>query len=82
MRELAEAVIPFFEEHQLLVKDRDFRLFAEITRSMREKEHLDSDGFDRCVRLAYGMNAHGKQRKRPIEAILQGSSETVRQAPS
>ena len=79
--DLEERVIPFFEQHRLLVKDDDFRIFATIVRSMRRKEHLHPDGFERIVRLAYAMNAHGKQRARPIESILQGSSETVRQAP-
>ena len=31
------------------------------------------------MKLAYSMNARGKQRKRTIETILLGSSETVRQ---
>ncbi len=79
--DLGERVIPFFEQHPLLVKDDDFQTFATIVRSMRRKEHLHPDGFDHIVRLAYAMNAHGKQRARPIETILQGSSETVRQAP-
>jgi hypothetical protein len=79
--DLEERVIPFFEQHPLLVKDDDFHTFAAIVRSMRRKEHLHPDGFDKLVRLAYSMNAHGKQRARPIETILQGSSETVRQAP-
>ncbi len=74
-------IIPFFEKHRLLVKDDDFIRFAEIVRSMRRKEHFHPDRFETLVRLAYAMNGHGKQRARPIEAILQGSSETVRQAP-
>ena len=77
---LEKRILPFFETHRLLVKDDDFQKFAAIVRSMRRKEHLHPDGFDRLVRLAYTMNAHGKQRARPIEDILQGSSETVRQA--
>ncbi len=81
LADLEERVLPFFEQHRLLVKAQDFRLFAEIVRSMRRREHWTSDGFDRLVRLAYSMNLHGKQRARPIEDILQGSSETVRQAP-
>ena len=81
LEDLERRVIPFFEQHRLLVKDDDFQTFAEIVRSMRRKEHLHPDGFDNLVRLAYSMNAHGKQRARPIEDILQGSSETVRQAP-
>ena len=63
------------------VKQNDFEVFAVIVRSMRKKEHLSSDGFERLVRLAYGMNANGKQRSRSIEQALAGSSETVRGAP-
>src|SRR5438132_10109540 len=59
----------------------DFRLFAEVVRSMRRKEHLQPDGFERLVRLAYAMNADGKQRARTLEQVLTGSSETARQAP-
>ena len=32
------------------------------------------------ARLAYGMNAHGKQRSRSLDQVLAGSSETARQA--
>ena len=81
LADLEERILPFFEQHTLHVKDDDFQTFATIVRSMRTKEHLRPDGFDRIVRLAYTMNAHGRQRARPIEDILQGSSETVRQAP-
>jgi hypothetical protein len=47
---------------------------------MRRKEHLEPDGFVRVVRLAYQMNAGGKQRSRTLEEVMKGSSETVRQA--
>jgi hypothetical protein len=80
LRDLEDKIVPFFEVQRLLVKDRDFRSFAEIVRSMRRKEHLTKDGFERIVRLAYGMNANGKQRSRTIEEVLEGSSETVREA--
>jgi hypothetical protein len=73
-------IIPFFEDHPLVVKGADFRAFAEIVRSMRRKEHLDPSGFERLVRLAYGMNAEGKQRGRSLDEVLAGSSETARQA--
>lgn len=79
MRDLTSAIIPFFEEHRPLVKGPDFQRFAEIVRSTRAKEHLEPEGFERCVRIADEMNAHGKQRSRTIDEILQGSSETVRQ---
>ena len=73
-------ILPFFERHALLVKDRDFRFFATIVRAMRRKEHLTSDGFERIVLLAYRMNENGKQRSRTLEEVLRGSSETARQA--
>jgi LAGLIDADG endonuclease len=79
---LERHVIPFFEQHPLRVKQQDFQVFAAIVRSLRRKEHLEPSGFERVVRLAYGMNAQGKQRSRSLEIILAGSSETVRQAPS
>jgi LAGLIDADG endonuclease len=81
LRDLESAIVPFFELHPLMVKQNDFKAFAVIVRSMRKKEHLSSDGFERLVRLAYGMNANGKQRSRSIEQVLAGSSETVRGAP-
>ena len=81
LRTLDAAVLPFFEEHPLVIKDRDFRLFAGIVRAMIRKEHLDPEGFERLVRLAYSMNEQGKQRARRLDEIIVGSSETARQAP-
>jgi len=80
LRDADTWIIPFFEHYPLMVKDADFRAFAEIVRSMRRKEHLDPSGFERLVRLAYGMNAQGKQRSRSLGEVLAGSSETARQA--
>jgi hypothetical protein len=74
-------VVPFFERYPLVIKARDFALYASIVRSVRAKDHLEPDGFERVVRLAYAMNAHGKQRKRTLDEVLMGSSETARQAP-
>ena len=82
LEDLERSVLPFFEAHPLLVKRRDFERFAEIVRSMRRKEHLEAKGFERLVRLAYAMNANGKQRTRTLDEVLMGSSETVRQAPA
>ena len=79
--QLLERVIPFFEQHELRVKQDDFEKFADIVVSVRSRAHHDLEEFDRIVRLAYSMNTRGKQRKRPIEQILLGSSETVREVP-
>jgi hypothetical protein len=80
LADLNERVIPFFEKHPLIVKRHDFTKFTEIVRGMLRKEHLQPEGFERFVRLAYAMNLAGKQRSRRIEEILMGSSETARQA--
>jgi LAGLIDADG endonuclease len=80
LRSLETAIIPFFERHPPIVKASDFRSFALIVQAMRNKEHLTPSGFERCARLAFGMNANGKQRGRDIEQILAGSSETARGA--
>jgi hypothetical protein len=74
-------IIPFFERNTLRVKEADFVAFSSIVRGMREKEHLSPVGFERIVRLAYGMNARGKQRSRSLSDVLAGSSETIRRAP-
>ena len=80
LRDLEAHVLPFFECHPLVVKAHDFRLFAEIVSAMVRKDHLTRVGFERLVRLAFAMNADGKQRSRSIDQILMGSSETARQA--
>jgi hypothetical protein len=80
LRDLESSVLPFFEQYSLVVKGSDFSAFAAIVRSMSKKEHLTRSGFERLVRLAYGMNANGKQRARSIEQVLAGSSETAREA--
>ena len=54
------------------VKRDDFEAFATIVRLLRGKEHLVADGFERVVRLAYGMNANGKQRSRSLDEIIPG----------
>ena len=81
LSELERAIVPCFEAHRLVVKRADFNAFAHIVRAMCRREHLTSSGFERLVRLAYGMNANGKQRSRTLDQLLAGSSETVRGAP-
>jgi hypothetical protein len=82
LRDLDRTIVPFFEANRLRVKANDFDAFRAVVRAMRRREHLERDGFERIVRLAYGMNANGKQRSRTLEEVLAGSSETARQASS
>jgi hypothetical protein len=79
LHDIREFVLPFFERFPLHVKHDDFERFRRIVAGLLGGEHFTPAGFERLVRLAYAMNAHGKQRARSIEQIL-GSSETVRQA--
>ena len=78
--ELLELVLPVFERYPLYVKQMDCRRFAIIVRSLSLRRHMRYSSFKRLVRIAYSMNANGKQRSRPIGDVLNGSSETVRQA--
>ena len=79
-RDQEASILPFFERHPLVIKDADFRCFAAIVRMMRRREHLTASGFERAVRLAFAMNANGKQRTQSLDSILAGSSETARRA--
>jgi len=78
MRDQRERIIPFFEHHPLVVKRADFEKFAAVVQLLTKKEHFTPEGFERAVRLAYGMNADGKQRSRTLSEVLTGSSETAR----
>jgi len=79
-RDLRTHVIPFFARYPPVVKRRDFAVFAEICRRLDAREHFTREGFEHVVRLAYAMNARGKQRARSLDVVLAGSSETARQA--
>ena len=78
MRDQRQRVIPFFEHHPLVVKHADFQKCAAVVELLTRKEHFTPEGFERAVRLAYGMNAGGKQRSRTLGEVLAGSSETAR----
>ena len=80
LQDLRDVIVPFFETTRLRVKDQDSRIFSVVVEAMSRREHLTDEGFSRVVRLAYGMNANGKQRTRTLEEVLAGSSETTRQA--
>lgn len=75
-------VLPFFDQHPPVVKAHDYRLFSKVVRALWSKAHLEPEGFERIVRWAYAMNANGRQRKRTLDEVLWGSSETVREAPA
>ena len=79
-RHLLGRVIPFFDTYSPVVKAEDYERFKEIVLRIHAGEHFTHQGFEQIVRLAFAMNANGKQRARSIDVILAGSSETARQA--
>ena len=72
-RDLVGRIVPFFDEHPLVsMKQVDCERFREVLLRMVRKEHLDPAGFDEIVRIAFEMNAHGKQRKYHLDDVLIG----------
>ena len=62
--DLKDRVIPFFIRNPLISNKGDtFELFATIVEAMDKGEHLNRQGFERLVRLAFRMNGDGRYRK-------------------
>jgi LAGLIDADG endonuclease len=80
-RLIYEKIIPFLDAHPVLSNKRhDYAKFRDIIFRMTNKEHHMLEGFQNIVRIAFSMNAQGKQRKFKLEDVLASSSETARQA--
>jgi hypothetical protein len=61
--ELLQKVITDFQKFPLKsAKQKDFILFAEICRRMKEQKHREAKGFREIVRLAFKMNGSGKRK--------------------
>ena len=79
--DLMNKVIPFFVKFPLrTAKRNDFQTFSQIVQMISNDEHLQNEGFERIVNLAFTMNAGGRYRKLQKEDILNSlkSSETIR----
>ena len=82
--DLCNKVVPFFRKFPLHTqKAKDFEIFVQVLEMMKQKNHLDVQGFVEIVNLAYLMNAAGARRRVPKETILKSlkSSETTCQRP-
>ena len=80
-KSLSDYVVPYFTDHELIVKAKDFDKFATLLKYSQQGRHFTSKGFREMVNLAYSMNFEGRQRTTPLSEIVRsGSSETVRQA--
>jgi len=80
-RTIFEKIVPFLDKHPLLSNKRnDYQKFRNIIILMQNKEHHTIEGFHKIVKIAFGMNAVGKQRGYKLEQVLTSSSETARHA--
>ena len=80
-RTIFEKIIPFLDKHPILSHKRhDYAKFRDIVLRMMNKEHRSLEGFQELVKIAFSMNAQGKQRKYKLEEVLASSSETARRA--
>ena len=80
-RTILEKIIPFLDAHPIISNKRhDYAKFRDIILRMTTKEHHTLEGFQNIVRIAFSMNAQGRQRKYKLEEVLASSSETARQA--
>ena len=70
---IVEKILPHFDRYPLQSgKRQDYFVFREIVLRMRAKEHRDPHGFLELARLAFTMNATGKQRQYTLAMIESG----------
>jgi len=57
LKDLEEVILPFFRKNSLrTAKERDFKIFAQVTELMREQAHLKPSGFKKIVQMISQMN--------------------------
>jgi hypothetical protein len=80
-KELIDKVIPFFRKYKLLVKRKNFEIFAEVVEGLDKHQHGNVSDFRKLVKKVFVMNNGGKYRKYNLNEVLDslGSSETIRQ---
>ena len=80
-RELVDKIIPFFKKHKLIVKAKDFEIFAEVVEALDKHYHNDIEKFKELLPKIFLMNGEGKYRKYTLNEIIKSleSSETIRQ---
>jgi hypothetical protein len=68
---LSRTVVPFLERYMRFSARRDdFKRFRIILDLFALGAHREPVGLARIVELAYSMNLNGKQRKRPMQDVL------------
>ena len=70
-RTISERVIPFFDQYmKYSSRWADISRYKEALGLFEEGSHRTREGLVRIVRLAYSMNHDGKQRQRPLQAVI------------
>jgi hypothetical protein len=72
-RSIMERVIPFFERFHFLsqTKQKNFRIFKEISKLVAEKKHLTDEGLKEIVALRETLNeGRGRKRKYTQQDVL------------
>jgi len=70
-RSIKEKVIPFMDKYLIETgKGQEYELFKKVVSSLENKEHMTKEGLIKIVRLAYGIVGKGKQRKRPLDEVI------------
>ena len=70
-RSISEKVIPFLDRYMMFSSRRDDILrFKQAVRFFELGMHRSREGLVSIVQLAYAMNHDGKQRKRPIQDVI------------
>ncbi len=72
-KSILERVIPFLDKYMgFSAKSDDYKKFKKIVIDLESKKHWTKEGMIELIEIAYSMNMNGKQRKRPIEKIIDG----------
>ena len=70
-RSISEVVMPFLRRYMThSARREDILRFSDAMRLFEAGAHRTQEGLATIVRLAYSMNHDGKQRKRPLQAVL------------
>ena len=68
---LSRTVAPFLEKYmRFSARKEDFCRFRLILDLFAEGAHREPAGLAQIVEIAYAMNLNGKQRKRPLQDVL------------
>lgn len=80
-KELIDKIIPFFKKYKLIVKRKNFEIFAEVVEGLHQHQHSSIKDFKKLVKKVFVMNNEGKYRRYSLKEVLDslGSSETIRQ---